>query len=56
VANVNLHGASPWHPRVSSGKGVGSGKRETPLDKPVASLMFFVEGEVCSDALVKMKR
>jgi hypothetical protein len=36
AANVNLHGASPWHPKKSAGS-FRSNERETPPDKPVAS-------------------
>jgi hypothetical protein len=36
AANVNLHGARPWHPSVVIFC-FASSKRETPRDKPVAS-------------------
>jgi len=36
AANVNLHGARPWHPSVVIFC-FASGKREAPRDKPVAS-------------------
>jgi len=37
---VNLHGARPWH-RAVSFDWAGSGKREVPRDKPVASFDFW---------------
>ena len=40
AANVSLHGTSPWHPKnlrqISSSR-----QRETPTDKPGASLSVF---------------
>src|SRR6266496_338009 len=36
AANVNLHGASPWHPKQHR-QLVSSNQRETPPDKPGAS-------------------
>src|SRR5258705_10988363 len=41
AASVNLHGASPWHPKKVRQISFNSNERETPPDKPVASLRVF---------------
>ncbi len=54
-SNVNLHGASPWHPKLFDSS-VSSNQRETPPDKPVASLRVFPQslphGGTDSDLMV----
>src|SRR6266496_3954911 len=43
AANVNLHGPSPWHPKKRLSDLFRSNHRETPPDKPVASLRVFTQ-------------
>src|SRR5258708_9985376 len=43
AASVNLHGASPWHPKKGRQISFSSNERETPPDKPVASLRVFTQ-------------